>query len=243
MPTAHARFLECVERRIPVALLTHLNGRGGARHLAVDARAGATGSLGDAALDREVMRLGEEALRTGRSARHRLERARETVDLFVDVQWPRDHLIVVGAVHIAIPLVSMARILGFYTIVIDSRTAFATAERFSHADELRPEWPEDALRDMVLGPSSYLVFLSHDEKLDYPALELALRRELPYVGALGSRKTHAKRCRALRAAGLDDAALARIHAPIGLDIAARTPEEIALAVLAEIVKVKNAQEN
>lgn len=239
MSAGYRRFLQCVRERIPAALVSVLAEDTAARHMAVDDRARQTGSLGSEELDAVAYRMGREALHRGQSLRTHVDLGPERLDLFIDVQWPRGHLIIIGAVHIAIPLVSIAQVLGFYTTVIDSRRAFATAQRFPHADELRAEWPEDALGRIPLGPSSYLVFLSHDDKLDYPALKLVLGRNLPYIGALGSRRTHARRRAALQAEGVAEAWLDRIHAPVGLDIGARTPEEIALAVMAEIVRVRN----
>ena len=163
----------------------------------------------------------------------------ETLDIFVDVFPPPPKIIVVGAVHIAIPLVTFARELGFRTYVVDARTAFATRERFPHADDLVIGWPEDVLPRLGLDENTYVVVLSHDEKLDNPALKVALEHPVRYVGALGSRKTHARRVAALRKMGVSEDAIARIHAPIGLDIGARRPEEIAVSIIAEIVSVHN----
>ena len=146
-----------------------------------------------------------------------------------------------GAVHIAAALVTYAHTLGFYTIVIDPRTAFVTSERFPHADELIPRWPDVVFAEAVLDENACVVVLTHDEKIDNPALAMALRSPARYIGALGSRRTHAKRVAALKALGLEDAQIARIHAPVGLDIGARRPEEIALAIMAEIVAVMNGK--
>jgi xanthine dehydrogenase accessory factor len=158
-----------------------------------------------------------------------------TVEVFIDVFAPLPRLVVIGAVHIAIPLVTIARAMNFRTIVIDARSAFATRERFPHADELIVEWPSDALEKLHIDPSTYIVCLSHDEKLDNPALQVALASPARYVGALGSRKTHANRLASLREMGLSEESLARIHAPIGLDLGAKYPEEIALSIMAEII--------
>lgn len=172
---------------------------------------------------------------------HRTEitHAEVPVDLLVEVLAPPAQLIIVGAVHTAIALVQLAKSLGFHTAVLDARDAFATPARFAHADELVIGWPADTLEARALTASTYLVFLSHDEKIDNPALLHALQSPARYIGALGSRRTHAARVQALRELGATDAELARIHAPVGLDLGARTPEEIALAIIAEIVSVKN----
>jgi xanthine dehydrogenase accessory factor len=163
------------------------------------------------------------------------------VELFVEVFAPLPKLIVVGAVHVAVHLVYFAQRLGFHTIVLDARSAFATQERFPHADELVLDWPADALARMRLHDNTYLVFLTHDPKLDDPALAVALRSPIRYVGALGSKRTHAKRIERLRELGLDDGQLARIHAPIGLDLGGRKPEEVALAIAAELVMARHGK--
>jgi xanthine dehydrogenase accessory factor len=157
------------------------------------------------------------------------------VEVFFEVLEPLPRLVVVGAVHVAIPLVTIAKTLGFHTVVVDARAVYATRERFPHADELIVEWPAKVLERMRLHEATYCVFLTHDEKLDNPALRVALSHPVRYIGALGSKKTHAKRVAALQADGVDDEALARIHAPIGLDLGGRRPEEIALAIAAELV--------
>jgi xanthine dehydrogenase accessory factor len=146
---------------------------------------------------------------------------------------------IVGAVHIAIPLISYAKVLGFHTIVLDARSAFATPERFQHADRLQIGWPADALAELDVDEGTYVVVLTHDEKIDDPALVYACRSPARYIGALGSRRTHARRCERLAELGLTEAELARIHAPIGISIGARTPEEIAISIAAELVTARN----
>jgi xanthine dehydrogenase accessory factor len=163
------------------------------------------------------------------------------VELFVEVFAPPPKLILVGAVHVSIHLAYFAQRLGFHTIVVDARSAFATAERFPHADELILDWPADALARMRLHDGTYVVFLTHDPKLDDPALVIALRSPVRYVGALGSKRTHAQRVVRLRELGLDDAQIARIHAPIGLDLGGRKPEEVALAIAAELVMARHGK--
>jgi xanthine dehydrogenase accessory factor len=143
-------------------------------------------------------------------------------------------LIVVGAVHISQSLAPMAKVAGFDMTIIDPRTAFATADRFPDVTVL-PEWPVDALRRLGLDAFTALAVLSHDPKIDDGALAAALRAGCFYIGALGSRKTNARRLDRLRAQGFDDLALAKIHAPIGLAIGAQSPAEIAVSILAEII--------
>jgi len=164
------------------------------------------------------------------------------VDVFMDVLPPPSRMIVIGAVHIAIPLVTLAKTLGYHTIVIDPREAFATPERFPHVDELITEWPSDALEKLRPDEGTYVVAISHDEKLDNPALKVALAHPARYVGVLGSRKNLGKRFSALRELGVTDEQLARLHAPIGMRLGAISPEEIALSILAGMVAAKHGQQ-
>ncbi len=154
-------------------------------------------------------------------------------DWFIAVQNPPLRLLVVGAVHIAQPLVSMARIAGYDPLVIDPRDSFASAERFP-GETLCRDWPDEALEAANIDARTAVVALTHDPKLDDPALSVALRSRAFYVGALGSSRTHAKRLTRLETAGFTGAECARLHAPVGLDIGAATPAEIALAIMAEI---------
>lgn len=153
---------------------------------------------------------------------------------FVERRDPDPRLIIVGAVHVAQALASMARIAGFDVFVVDPRAAYSTQERFPDA-RLEARWPEEALPDIGLDASTAVAVLTHDPKIDDPALRIALASDCFYVGALGSRATHARRCARLVAKGLAPAALARVRAPIGLDIGALSPADIAVSVLGEII--------
>ncbi|HEY0107223.1 MAG TPA: XdhC family protein [Rhizomicrobium sp.] len=155
---------------------------------------------------------------------------------FIAVYNPPLDLVVIGAVHIAQPLIVMAREAGYGVRVIDPRTAFATPARFPGV-ELTHDWPDEALAKAPLGPRSAVVFLSHDPKIDDPGLVAALGSDCFYIGTLGSKKTQAARQARMKAAGFDEAALARIHGPVGLDIGARSPAEIAVSILAEMTLV------
>jgi xanthine dehydrogenase accessory factor len=155
---------------------------------------------------------------------------------FLSVFNPPLDLVIVGAVHIAQPLVTMAREAGYGVRIIDPRTAFATAARFPDA-AISHDWPDEALAKAPLGPRSAAVFLSHDPKIDDPGLIAALKSDCFYIGTLGSKKTQAARAARMRAAGFGDADLARIHGPVGLDIGARSPAEIAVSILAEMTLV------
>jgi xanthine dehydrogenase accessory factor len=149
--------------------------------------------------------------------------------------------VIVGAVHLAQHLVPMVRAAEYMATVVDARSAFAAEERFPGAELIRA-WPDQALEELQLDDRTAVVLLTHDPKFDDPSLRVALESEAFYVGALGSRRTHAKRVARLRDAGVPDELLDRIHAPIGLDIAARTPGEIAASIIAEIVQeVRAAQ--
>jgi xanthine dehydrogenase accessory factor len=161
----------------------------------------------------------------------------ENAEWFLQSYSPPIRLIIVGAVHIAQTLVPMAALLGLNVIVIDPRRSFASEERFPNVT-LVAEWPDDAMDALAPDSRTAVVTLTHDPKLDDPALDRALRSEAFYIGSLGSRKTHAARLARLRALGHDDAALARIRGPIGLNIGAVTAPEIALSVIAEFVAIR-----
>ncbi|HEX9733661.1 MAG TPA: XdhC family protein [Thermoanaerobaculia bacterium] len=202
----------------------------------------------DGTVDGELRELAEqlgkparEAFTTFRAQRLAVEHQGETLDVFLEVHPPRPKLVIVGAVHVAISLVSFAKTLGLRTYVVDPRTAFATPERFAHADELLTDWPDEALARIGLNESTYVALLSHDLKLDVPALKVALPSRARYVGALGSAKTHQKRLKALAEEGVPAALAARIHNPIGLDLGGRRAEEMAVAILAEIVAVSHGK--
>jgi len=175
------------------------------------------------------------------AAREALLRGRSQVfvsgerQLFIEAYPVRPRLIIVGAVEIARSLTRLARELGFATVVVDGRAAFATTERFPEADRLVLGWLDEVADEINLDANDAVAVLAHDPKLDDPALVEAFRRGCRYVGALGSRKTQQDRRERLRAAGVSDADLARLHGPIGLDLGGRAPAETALAILAEIV--------
>lgn len=162
--------------------------------------------------------------------------------LLVVAHNPPVRLLIVGAAHIAQALAPMAALAGYAVTVIDPRGAFATAARFPNVD-VRVEWPDDALAALIPDARTAVATLSHDPKLDDPALLAALRSPAFYVGALGSRRTHAKRLERLRAAGMSEKQLARIHAPIGLAIDALTPAEIAVSVVAQITAIRRRSDD
>jgi xanthine dehydrogenase accessory factor len=159
----------------------------------------------------------------------------EEGEFFVNIYNPPLSLVVVGAVHIAQNLIPIARLAGYDVTVIDPRGAFASLERFPDIT-LSVEWPDEALKPIELDRRTAFVALTHDPKIDDPGLTAALRSTCFYIGALGSKKTHAGRLERLEAAGVEADALARIHAPIGLAIGARGPAEIAIAIMAEVTR-------
>ena len=188
--------------------------------------------VGDAVPD-AVAEAARAALRADRSRQIELQGA----TYFVHVHNPPARMVIVGAVHITQALAGMAEAAGYTVIVCDPRRAFADAARFP-AIEISTEWPDDALKRLVPDHRTAVVTLTHDPKIDDPALEVAVRAPVFYVGALGSRRTHGKRLERLREKGFSEAELARIHAPIGLAIGARSPAEIAVSIMAEITQVR-----
>jgi xanthine dehydrogenase accessory factor len=218
-------LLADVSSRRPTALVTRLaDGASRLVHRVEEADAGLADSLA-------------EAFRRDKSKLVRTPAG----EVFIDVFNPPLKLILIGAVHIAQSLLPLAAGLGYDVTIIDPRGAFATDERFGGAKLCR-EWPDEALPELGIDGNSALVALTHDPKLDDPALLMALRGGALYVGALGSKKTHAQRLERLRAAGLEPTAIERIHAPIGLDIGAEGPAEIALSIVAEIVAAKRGRD-
>lgn len=206
------------------------------------AAANSGSSLGDQELDQQARDRARELFRTFASERASYRSGAEEADIFLEIHPPRPRLIIVGAVHTAIPLVGFAKTLGFRTLLVDPRTAFATRERFPHADELITDWPDEALERIGLTENTYLALLSHDQKLDLPALRVALPSPVRYIGALGSKKTHGKRVAALREEGVAEELIGRMHNPIGLDLGGRRAEEMAVAIIAQILAVRHGRD-
>jgi xanthine dehydrogenase accessory factor len=213
-------------------------GQTGAK-LLVQADGSTSGGLGDPELDRTGLAAAEELMWAERSE---LREVGE-VSLFVDVTAPAPRLVVFGAVDYAAALCRLARAAGWRAFVCDPRSQFATRERFPDAEEVIAAWPDEAFaRIGGIDRATYVAVLTHDPKLDDAALELTLRSEAPYVGAMGSRRAQAQRRERLLAAGLDEEELDRIAAPIGLDLGALTPEETALSIMAEVVAVRHGRD-
>ncbi len=216
-----------------LSLLSKLNEERAARRAAVLVTDIASGKQrlvleADIAADPLAGVLGD-ALRMGKSGMVETSEGK----LFLTVQAPIVRIIAIGAVHISQALVPMAQQLGFDIVIVDPRTAFASPERFPNV-ELHAEWPDVALPKLGVDRYTAFVMLTHDPKIDDPALLIALKSPSFYIGALGSRKTHATRVDRLKEAGFNDEDIARIHAPIGLNIGGISPAEVALSILAQI---------
>lgn len=216
-----------------VALVTPLPvGREAASvdRLLVDAMGACSGSLGDAAADEVALGLALAALGDGASRTVQVGGRALFVEVVVPVR-----LVIVGAGDIAVYLVRLAHAVGLHTVVVDPRTAFLTRERFPDADALVDGWADEVADQAGIDQGAHLLALAHDPKIDDPGIVTALGRGSLYVGALGSRRTHALRVARLLEAGVSAEDLGRIHAPVGLDLGGHTPAEIAVAILAEIV--------
>ena len=209
------------------------------RRMTVYAEATSAPSVGtiSPALDDAIVGAARALLAGGGTSEITLPYEDAEATIFLEAFAPHAQLIIVGATEAGMHLARMATSLGFRVTVIDPRGVYATPERFPDATVVR-QWPDEALAEFPLDPWSYVVTLTHDAKFDVPTLARALRSPARYVGAMGSRRTHEGRKDALRAEGVADTELARIHAPIGLAIGSRTPAEIALSILAEIVAVR-----
>lgn len=225
----------CLDENQFVAVATIISGVGLGNKILIWPDGRTAGSLGSSTLDADAVNWAQKKMRMQETG----WRSFGAVDVFVDVLPPPSRMIVIGAVHIAIPLVTLAKTLGYHTVVIDPREAFATQERFPNIDELITAWPSEALEKLRPDENTYIVAISHDEKLDNPALKVALAHPARYVGVLGSRKNLGKRFAALRELGVTDEQMARIHAPIGMRLGAVSPEEIALSILAAMVAAKH----
>ena len=194
------------------------------------------GTLGDPALDAALVEAGTAALTQGMSRTVEIGGSQ----LFIEAYPVRPRLVVVGAVEVSRTLVRLAKELGYETVVIDGRAAFATEARFPDVDRLIVGWPDEVADEIGLGPADAVAVLTHDVKFDEPAIIAALARGCRYVGAVGSRKTQADRRARLLEAGVEPEALDRLRGPIGLDLGGRLPAETALAILAEVVSERRA---
>lgn len=193
-----------------------------------------SGDLYDAALTARVAHDARELLQAELSE----NRAYGDTQVFIETFAPKPKLIIFGGVHTAIPLTQFAQALGFHVTLVDGRGRFATRERFPTADRILVAWPDEAIAQIKIDASTYVAILTHDPKFDIPALKALATTTPRYIGSLGSRETRKQHFAELRAAGVSEEFLARVHGPIGLDLGARTPAEMALAIIAEIVAVR-----
>lgn len=217
-------------------MATVVHGEMVGRKLLISAAQMAGGIRSD--LDAEIGRDALDLLRSERSELRTYSAGDEQVEVFIEVFPPPQRLVIIGGVHVAIPLHRIAKQLGYHVTVVDARGTLATAERFPMADSLMVAWPDEALALLDVDSGTSIVVLTHDPKFDHPALMAAVRSAARYIGAIGSRTTNEQRKEALQQLGATDEQLARIHAPVGLDIGAKTPAEIALAIMGEIVAAR-----
>lgn len=241
-PAALAEVIEGPDELLGRKLLLLPGGSGGAGGLG-----GVLGSLGDADLDRVVARDAAGELASGLTATrhyglHGEARARD-VSVFIESFAPPPKMIIFGAVDFTAALAKIAKVLGYHVTVCDARPVFATRTRFPMADEVVVSWPDKYLAEVgdALRDRDAVCVLTHDPKFDVPAITSALRTRVGYLGAMGSRRTTLERIERLREAGVDDAGLARVMGPVGLDIGARTPEETGVAICAEIIAMRTGK--
>jgi xanthine dehydrogenase accessory factor len=200
----------------------------------VDDSGQTSGGLGDASVEAQAREAAQSLMSGGQSKTAALG----AYEVFIDTSIPEARLVIVGAVHIAVALCEMATRAGLSVTVIDPRPALCNRDRFPAAVSLVVDWPQDALPKLVIDENTYVAVLTHDEKFDDPTLLYVLPLNPRYVGAIGSKKTQALRRQRLLEAGITSEAISRLHGPIGLDIGAQTPEEIAVAILAEMIAAK-----
>lgn len=221
------------EQRFAVATL--LNSEQAGAKLIIYRDGASKGDLGAAELNEHVTADALELLAGERSE----TRAYKDLEVFIESYFPPPRLLVVGGVHTAIPLTHFAKILGFRVTVVDGRGRFATRERFPHVDELIVEWPDDVIPRLPMDASTYVVILTHDPKFDIPTLKALSTTRPRYIGAMGSRETRRQHMDELRAQGVSDEFLKTVYGPVGLDLGGRSPEEMALAIIAQIVAVRH----
>ena len=225
----------------PVALVTRIDGaHAGAKLLVFDDRT--RGDLGTEGLNvaaageaRALLAVGDTAVRT--FGEHG-EPVGVEVRLFIAAYAPKPVMYIFGAIDFSRAMARIGKYLGYHVTVVDARPIFATKARIPDADEIIVSWPDDFLAQAPVDSRTALIILTHDVKFDIPVLQLAVQTDAGFIGAMGSRRTHANRVDELRRLGISDADLARISAPVGLDIGARTPEETAISIAAEIIAIR-----
>jgi xanthine dehydrogenase accessory factor len=238
---------DALREQEPVALATILEGPNPGAKLLVRPGAAPLGTLGDADLDRVVARDALGELEAGlTSTRHygvHGEARERDVSVFIESFALPPRMIIFGAVDFTAALARVAKVLGYRVVVCDARAVFATVQRFPMADEVVNDWPDRYLAKVgdELGPRDAVCVLTHDHKFDVPAIAAAVKTKVGYLGAMGSRRTHESRIERLRDAGVRDDEIARVMSPIGLDVGARTPEETAISICAEIIATRTGR--
>ncbi len=241
---------DAIRAEQPVALATvveRTDGVATSGHLVIRTGEAALGTLGNDELDRVVARDAEGELAAGLTSTRRYgprgEARQDDVSVFIESFAPPPRMVIFGAVDFTAALVRASKLLGYRVTVCDARPVFATTQRFPLADEVVNDWPDRYLdaQGPSLGPADVVCVLTHDPKFDVPAITSAVKTRVGYIGAMGSRKTHATRTDRLREAGLTDSELARVMGPIGIDIGARTPEETAISIVAEIIALRTGR--
>ncbi len=245
--TVYEALRDALRAQEPVALATVVEGPHLGAKLLVRPGVAPAGSLGNADLDRVVTRDALGELEAGlTSTRHygaHGEARERDVSVFIESFVLPPRMIIFGAVDFTAALAKVAKVLGYRVTVCDARAVFATVQRFPMADEVVNDWPDRYLAKVgdELGPRDAVCVLTHDHKFDVPAIAAAAKTRVGYLGAMGSRRTHESRNERLREAGVDEADIARVMSPIGLDIGARTPEETAISICAEIIATRTGR--
>ncbi len=239
-PSSYDQLKASIEAHVPVSAATVLRGPNAGEKMLVYADRH-IGTLGDSAFDLRVIESARRLLGEGLSETLELNGPDGPVEVFFESFPPPPELIIFGAVHVAQPLTTIAKQLGYKVVVVDVREKLATEERFPDADEIVLEWPDVALSKRSVDASAAIAILSHDPKFDEPALLGSLSTPARYIGAVGSRSTNQDRRERLKAAGVDDDNLQRVRGPIGLNIGASTPEEMAISIMAEIIAARHGR--
>jgi xanthine dehydrogenase accessory factor len=235
-PALVAVFRSAIERGQAIGLATVVKGPGAVSEAALVGKNGWLWGPDDP----RIIAATQQRL----ADRHKVggvQAADDQTEVFVEPFLPPPVLYIIGGVHVAIPLTRFAKELGFRVVVVDPRSKFANRERFPEADEILVEWPDEALGHLSVDQETYIVLLTHDPKIDEPTLAASLKTDAAYIGAIGSRKTHADRFERMAKWGVTAKDLQRVYAPVGLDLGGHTPEEAALSIIAEVVAVRNGR--
>ena len=240
-PTTFSDFAEIarlIRAEKPVGVATLVTGENAGARITIT-KTEANGTLGNPELDHSVIEDARGLLEQGKTKTIKLgpngERRMDEVSIFVESFAPAPKMIVFGAIDFAAAVARIGKFMGYHVTVCDARALFATKRRFPEADEVVVDWPHRFLPTVEVDERTVICVLTHDPKFDVPVLEIALRTKAGYIGAMGSRRTHLDRLERLKEVGMTEAEIARLRSPIGLDLGARTPEETAISIAAEII--------